>query len=911
MRRTAIIFAALVAVTVYSPARAVEPGDATPAATAEPDGRRFLSKRIARAFDFEERQLGNFERMPRNWFVYTGAGFPKHTADLAGFDRTHARSGEHALMLKVNGGSAAAALERGAIPAIAGGDYVVVAHCRTEQLKLARARLVVCFIDQHQRVIKDSVAASPLHVGNGKWTRLEARLRGDFEQAAWIIVRVELLQPEVFRDAVLGQHELFQQDIGGAAWFDDITVYQLPRVEIGAQNDTHVVRGDRPALSLTVRDLTSEPLSVRAVVRDHLGRVVDEQARTLDGRHTSQWTWRPGLGKFGWYWADLAVRSGDRMVGRRSCAFAWLPPSRGKPPLEHERFGVVAEGLSNDQRALLVKMLPTIGSGAVIVDLWRAEMTDDELGRLHDEFDPTITALIGLSQRVTLSINEVPAPLAEAARVDQDSPLALFAGDPAQWQPYLRSAAARYGQRITHWQIGGVGSDEPSTRVGFADEYSTLRDWLGQLVPDAKVAVPWSALTRIDRAAQRTDALTIRVPVSVRPDRIPAYAMSWPTGSKQSPAMAMALETLPLDQFDHQRRGADLLLRLVHAWAVQPSSVFIDRPWRAQPGHRDAATPDPLLAVYANAIERLGGRRVVGELPIGDGLRCLILDTPGSLGDRDADNAEDADDARGGALVAWNERSTDASPRVSLQMGNQPVAVDMWGNRTPLAERDGRHVLNLSSEPVFVEGIDATLARLRAGLRFEPAFVETSARMHRLQLRITNPWPHPVAGRLRLFADEEGWAFQPGLLRLNLGAGQTMVMPLELTMPISSYAGYKQVRGQLELDTGMRYQVEVNIPLEVGLKDVEYRSSLRLENGRAIVTATITNRGERAAGYYAFARAPQRAMKQRIVARLQPGETTTKRFTFDNAAELSGEYLRVGLRQLEGSGVLTQRLDVP
>lgn len=863
-------------------------------------GRQFLSKRVVRQFDFEERRLGNFERMPRYWFNQRGPAYPKHTADRTGFDTTHAASGKHALKLELNGGSAAAVLQQGAIAAVPGADYIVTANCRTERLTHARARLVAWFADEQGRVIDASRAASPLHLANGQWSRLELRLRGDFPDAAWIVVRVELLQQAQFLQPVLGEHDLFRQDIGGAAWFDDVTLFQLPRIEIASPSKTNLLRGPAPPLSLTVRDLTGEALRVQTVLRNHDGKLIDTQSRTLDGRHAPQWTWQPKLNGFGWYWADLTVRSGDRLVGRRTCAFAWLPPFDADGRAEAHRFGIVAERLSPPQRLALADVIERLGTGAAIVELWPAEPDTDANGRrrwlasLLDEVDPALNRLIDMEQSLTLSIAEVPKPLAELAKIDTDRPLALLAGDAARWQPYVQAAAARYGQRVNRWQFGGVDDGEAASRTRFADEYQSTRTWLARRVPDARLAVPWSAMHRVDDVARATDALTMRVPASVPPDHIAAYAESWRSDPDTGrPAVALALETLPLDGYDHQRRAADLALRLVHAWRSGCEAIYIDRPWRETPTGHGSISPDPLAAVFANAIDRLGERRFVGEMAIGQGLRCYILDSP-----------------RGGALVAWNHSSTEANPTLTLELGDRPEAVDMWGNRTPLRVRNGRHVLPLTDVPTYVEGIDAKLARFRASLRLDPAFVETSAAAHRLTLSITNPWPHAVAGKLRLTGDE-GWSIQPGLIRLNIPAGHTVEQPLEVSMPIHAFAGNKALTGRLHLEADRAYDVDVTVPLEIGLRDAEYRAALRVEDGHAIVTATIINRGDKPTGYYAFAQAPGRAIQQRIIARLQPGGVITKRFTFNDASELAGAMLRVGLRQLDGPAVLTQRLDVP
>ena len=110
-------------------------------------------KRLVYLFDFEEREKGNYEAMPRYWYV-TGRGAATSDAHLliqplyqklikktefssftdVRFDDRHHVSGTHIFYLGVNGGNAGAYLEVGTLPAVPGSDYLVFAKVRTERL---------------------------------------------------------------------------------------------------------------------------------------------------------------------------------------------------------------------------------------------------------------------------------------------------------------------------------------------------------------------------------------------------------------------------------------------------------------------------------------------------------------------------------------------------------------------------------------------------------------------------------------------------------------------------------------------------------------------------------------------------------------------------------------------------------
>ena len=185
---------------------------AIPSAVAAPELGR--PKRLIHWFDFEERPFGNFEKMPRYWFaigrdpqvadptfmrqpvhekLIHRLGFPSFTE--VRFDQQHATSGDHAFYLKLNGGSAGAFLQNGAIPAVPDSDYLITANVRTASLRRASARLSAYLIDKQGRRIDASIARTePLRTA-GQWTAVAVRLNGEYPEADYMGIEIELLQP--------------------------------------------------------------------------------------------------------------------------------------------------------------------------------------------------------------------------------------------------------------------------------------------------------------------------------------------------------------------------------------------------------------------------------------------------------------------------------------------------------------------------------------------------------------------------------------------------------------------------------------------------------------------------------------------------------------------------------------------
>src|SRR5438270_85686 len=59
------------------------------------------------------------------------------------------------------------------------------------------------------------------------WRRLSFDVTATAADATYLVLELELLQPQVYAPGTLGAHMLYPQDIRGSAWFDDITVAQV------------------------------------------------------------------------------------------------------------------------------------------------------------------------------------------------------------------------------------------------------------------------------------------------------------------------------------------------------------------------------------------------------------------------------------------------------------------------------------------------------------------------------------------------------------------------------------------------------------------------------------------------------------------------------------------------------------
>jgi len=266
-------------------------------------------------------------------------------------------------------------------------------------------------------------------------------------------------------------------------------------------------------------------------------------------------------------------------------------------------------------------------------------------------------------------------------------------------------------------------------------------------------------------------------------------------------------------------------------------------------------------------------------------------------------------------LIAWNEAAPAEQATARLYLGESPRRVDLWGNTRRVEVEEGKHVLRLDRQPLIITGIDAELAQFRASFALDPAFIESTQRRHRHNILLRNPWPVAISGAFT-FTEPENWTLQPGKRFFSIGPGQTAKLPVAISFPLSEVAGVKALRADVQFQADKQYAIEASAPLELGLRDIEFSASLLIEPGgsggeNVLAVATIHNRGEHARTLYAFASLPRHPRQERLITRLEPGQTMIRRFRFNDAVDgLSEHGLRIGIRETRGPAVLTHRLQL-
>ena len=282
--------------------------------------------RVLRSFDFEERNKGNAEDIPMNWSKVTGDQLPHYVNGQLATDK--ARSGKYSFRLDLNGGNLIYRYDAGLIKVQPGSHYRVEGFVQTTALKHARARLTAYFVDIDGRRIDNSLRRSQLYAytgGEEHWKRVAVELSAVSEKARSLVLELELLQPSMYRKNTLGKRGLFEQDIRGHAWFDDISVSQVPQVTMSTDRPGNMFRkSDVPRLTVLVNDRFTDDLAAQLVIRNAEGKTVHQRSGALD--MSAAQTLGPGRKKMnltlpelpaGWYEAALVMTSQGTYVGEQ------------------------------------------------------------------------------------------------------------------------------------------------------------------------------------------------------------------------------------------------------------------------------------------------------------------------------------------------------------------------------------------------------------------------------------------------------------------------------------------------------------------------------------------------------------------------------------------------------------------
>jgi hypothetical protein len=304
-----------------------------------------------------------------------------------------------------------------------------------------------------------------------------------------------------------------------------------------------------------------------------------------------------------------------------------------------------------------------------------------------------------------------------------------------------------------------------------------------------------------------------------------------------------------------------------------------------------------MLLVIRTLLTTLSGAQYRGKVPLAEGVEAFLFDKGGQ-----------------GVLAVWDHAAGRGSKRLALNLGPRAAAVDLWGNVTPLFRTTddrgrGEVPVQIGPTPMFLVDIDGQQAQLRSSVAIDRPLLESSFMPHARRFRFTNPYRQSVAGTVR-FKAPPGWTLNPPTFTFSLNPGETFDRELTIQFPYNRYAGAKTLTADFQLQ-GDASTLSVPIQLKLGLSDVGMQTLALRDGHDVIVQQMISNYGDKPIDYNAFAVFPGQARQERLVTNLAPGKTTVKRYRFTGVKlEEGGVKVRVGIKEMEGSRILNEEVEV-
>jgi hypothetical protein len=850
--------------------------------------------RVLKLIDFEERQLGNNEDLPMHWAKISGDGLPHYVNGILSNDRAH--NGEYSFRFTLNGGSLVYRYDPKQITITPGARYRVQCYCQTTVMPNARARLTAYFMDQDMRLLPDVVRHSELYTDTSNsdgWKQLFVELNADNPNAMYMAIELELLQPQLYSPRSLGDRTIWPQDINGTAWFDDVSVSQVPQVTLTTDHPGNIFgAGDAPKLTVDVNDLFTNDLQSRLTIVDTQGRTVYQRSGAMSAQAAGPEQVHKhvivGLPKLpaGWYRANLEMNSHGRDLGMQTTAFVQLADA-AEPMPPDPRFGVIATDLPVAGLQQLPTLLPLMSAGRVKLAIWSPQHSIDEtdspaFDSLLEEFD---------SDGITPTGCLAGLPPEIAKQVGGKSWLRLLQAGPDTWQPQAAYLVSRHASELEHWQVGLDGDDSFVTDSEMRRVYTMIHDQFAKLVPDPDVAMPWSAWYDLDKRLPRSLAMSI--PAMILPEQIPLYLhdlINRPEGGQHS--LSISLQLLD-DRYGHMVRLRDLAQRVMYCLAGGADRIDLPVPFvMKHSGDQWVVEPDELFIIERTLMRTLGGADYKGRIVLADGIEAMLFDKGGQ-----------------GILAVWSRDNSTQNKQFALNLSQQTVVLDLWGNVTPLTHVDDNVQMSVGPLPVFLIGVDGISAQLRASVAFDQPLLESSFQTHIRTLSFTNPDSSTITGTLHV-RPPSGWSMTPATCQFALNAGQIFSQPITIEFPYNSMAGPKDIVAEITLEGESTSKFNVPLTLTLGLSDVGMHT-VALRNGKdLLVQETITNYGERSIDYTAYATYPGATRQERLIGGLEPGRTTIKLYRFKNVKFIPGALVRCGIRQLEGTKVLNDEAEI-
>lgn len=850
--------------------------------------------RLVHHFDFDERDEGNLEDLPKFWESLRPAGFP-HFAE-GGFDLRVGHRSAPSFHLD-SAGRNVAYVYTGPDTRLRGNtDYRIEAFIRPDQLVYGRACLSAHFVDYDGQPLPESLVRSRYIGGVDErkgWSRVDLYMPAAPPQAYAIALVAWVLQEPMWKTGTVPPHHIPRRDVKGGAWFDDISIYALPFVKLESGAPGQVIGDeDAPTLLVTLADHDDRSLSGAVSILDASGQVLARHhvPVELDPGAPAKSIDVSGLAA-GFYTARLDVSSGGVPLAAREMKFVRLGPLYRRTDTPARAFGILLDAAGSD-RSIDLHLLRHLAARSVKVPIWPGFADEGEAAVPGRETDRFLHDLVKDGFSLTAVFAGPPTALVPRDGTYGRPLLELLSGEREVWNEYLARVVVPYASVFRWWQLGDDEQPLTPDAARLADSAANLRAAIGAFLSSPRLSVSLAGATQPPLTPLAVEQISVSQDAEVHSKWVGSSLAAYRRGGYEAVSVFLPPPNPELARLPELARWTQRLIELRHASA---DTVYTAQPWRRQDRiNAPVAEPEEFYVVLRTMADVLGTAAPGPRLHPADGVTALAFH----------DGAESV-------VALWDAAAPPEGRRHAIQLGRARRMIDVWGNATRL-EKDarGRHLVTLSPMPVLVDEVEPWLVELAASLRLTPDVVESGSEVKEHLLQLVYAGSRTVNGDIRLEAPTD-WVVSPRVFSFQATPGSPFSQWIRIRYSSSEPAGRKKLLAALSM-AGENYVLDVPLSIEFGQSDLEVSALGVREGSDAVFRHLITNRATHPLNLRSSVTVPGHERQYRPILQLQPGATQVVEFRFHGAAELSGREARLMLREMgDGTRVHNLRILIP
>lgn len=838
--------------------------------------------RVVHRFDFDERDDGNLEDIPKFWMPLRTDGFPRFADGAFDFDVGHQAA--PSFHLACNGRNVAYQYAGPETRVRANSEYRIVGYIRPDHLDHARAALSVHFLDKRGRPILESMVRSPFIGGPGatdRWVKVELYLPAAPLEAYTVGLMAWVVQEPNWSGVTPARRHIPWRDVAGGAWFDDLSIHALPRVELRSTGAGNVLSAEGPqGLELIVADDYDSGLTATLTIRAADGGLVEShavpvQVATLvdpvrvDVGHLSPGSYRATLEVFA---------ASNRLVTRRLRFAKLAPPVRSSSRLA-KPFGIVMDARSRSDPASELALLTHSAARSAKLPVWSGLAEADPTHRQRRATDQLRQELVKRGFVLTGVFAGPPAPIVRRDGRYPRGLLELLNDEPQVWEEYLAAVVAPYASVFRWWQIGADDDGTPLQKEQLATAVSQLREAMRRLITMPRLTLPTSVGVEPGQDKHAVEQLGVSFDPFLQPSWMESPIDSFKKLGYQR--LSAVVPPLPAGRYHRLPRLADWARRVLSARHLGMDVVYVPQLWRnRETCHGMVTEPSETYVVFRTIAEMISDARPGPRLRIAPNVTCLAF----YLEDRTV-------------LALWDDHAPAEGIPYAVQLGRADRQVDLWGRATTLGrDEHGRQIVRLSPTPVFVDGVERWLVEFRTAVKMEPNYVDTGTELARHRLQFTHRGAQPIAGSIYLDAPDS-WGVTPRNQSFHLMPKRTEHLSVKIQYPHNEPAGPAEVTAKITLSEN-GYYLEIPLWVELGLTGVEVSGLAAIEGGDLVLQHLITNHTQHVLHFRSAASVPGRQRQYRPVVNLRPGDTQIVSYRFSKGSQLAGSRVRLGLREM-------------